>query len=145
MKTSTAIIAALGIGAGVTAYTYYKGAYNLKFEFNSLALQGNQVMIQLRVINPSAVFTYPVPRLFLNAYDKAGNYFGVIYSSQMQWITPGMGFITAYSVPNLQAIAQGLASVIVPGATLELFLKGHISIGNTFIPVTIPISQTINF
>lgn len=145
MKTGTAIIAALGVGVGVTAYNYYKGAYSLKFEFNSLAIQGNQVMIQLRVINPSRFFTYPIPRLFFNVYDKAGNYFGVLYSSQAQWVSPGMGFVTAYTVPNLQAIVQSLAALIVPGANLELNLTGHITIGNRAIPVTIPINQSINF
>lgn len=145
MKTGTAIVFAItGILGGVSfvGWKYYQGIYKLHYGFNNVGIQGNQVWVELVVDNPTR-YSYPVPMLFFNVYDANGNYYGVVYSNVLQWVRPGVNSVRAYLVPNTNTLIASLVELLVPGAELNLFLDGTITVGGKALPLQIPIHQTL--
>lgn len=131
--------------AGLTAYNYYNGFKALQFAFYNIQFQGNELIVSLQVRNPSNWFVYPVPELFLNVYNKQGQYLGVVYSKELQYIRPGVSVIFAHSVLNIQTVIQSVAAMFTPGTNIELSLIGYATVGGRSIALNIPVSQSINF
>lgn len=142
MKLGTALLLAGAIGLTVTGINYYQGIYTFEYGFGSIGLVGEQTVLDLVVNNPTR-WTYPVPMLFFNVYDKDANYYGMVSSSDLQWIKPGVNRIRTYEVLNTQGIVASLVSLIVPGAALDLTLDGTLTAANTQIHLTIPVHQTL--
>lgn len=131
------------VGIGIYSMRYYKGIYKLNYSIIGLGIQGQQWHIELGIYNPTN-FTYPVPGVFFNVYDKAGNYLGVVYSNVMQYVHPGANKIDAYLVANLAATITALVSALLPSEPLELLLDGYLQIAGEAIKLQIPITQKLS-
>lgn len=144
MKAITAIGIVIAVGGGgLYVHRYYKGIDTLQYGLNGLAMQGDEWRVELTVNNPTG-FTYPVPALFFNVYDKAGNYYGPLHSTAMQFIKPGVNYLTAYLVPNFTTIIASLVHALLPGQDLELMFDGYITIAGYPVALKIPITQKLS-
>lgn len=126
----------LFVGVGVGAYAYRRGIDDVVFGLDGfeIAPDGNLV-VRLRVMNPT-VFTYPVPRLIVNAFDDTGSFIGTIINNQFQFI-PGqaISFVRGIVAPSWNNLASLISSIIINQSLPEgLVFHGEIQVG----PVNIP-------
>lgn len=143
MRLGTAILIGVTAAVGITGYSYYSNVYNLQYNIAGVGVAGQNLLIKLVVYNPSR-WSYPVPMLFFNVYDSNGTYWGVINSTQMQWISPGSNTIEAYLVPNLQNFLLSVSQIFSTGSSLELMFDGTITIANTPINLQLPVKSNVS-
>lgn len=133
-----------GIGAGIIyGYAWYRGVYRLEYGLVGLGVQGTQWHVEIGVYNPTG-FTYAVPGISFQAYDKNGAFLGLIYQSNIQIIRPGTNKLDAFLAPALAGIINTIVSAAIPGQPLELMLKGNLQVGNQNIYLEIPITQKLS-
>lgn len=142
MNTATKIVLAGGVLAAVGAYSYYRNLNNLQFQVNGVTVDNlNRIGVTIMVGNPSAFWSYPVPRLIINVMDANGAYLGTMVSEQLQWIRPGASTLQAWILPEFTSLANLLSALITGANTLNAFnLNGVALVGNYQITFT----QNIN-
>lgn len=142
------VIALAGLtGIGLYAYGYYRGLDNLQYKFAGIsninvANNGNAVLLTvgIEVFNPSR-FTYPVPSMYFDIYDNAGNYLGRALNQNIQLAPPGYSYIMADLVANIQQSSQLLINYALGKFTsIDLQLVGGIQFGRITIPLNLNIT-----
>ena len=126
--TSTTKILLIGGGAAlVGGILYRQGINNLQFSIdNYLPGPDGTLQVRLRVFNPNRFFGYPVPRVFVVAYDSHQNMIGTIVNNQMQWINAnGTSFIYGTVTPQWQNLVSIISCVGALFQIVTLFLDSN--------------------
>jgi hypothetical protein len=138
MKTGTKQLLFAGAAAvGVGAYFYRDGINHLQFGIDGYTTAPDGTMqMRIRVVNPSKVFGYPVPKMIVNAFDNSGSFAGTVINHQLQYIPAnGVSYIYGTVMPNYQNLAQIIANVITGGSLpTGLNFHGEIIVGRIKIP-----------
>lgn len=139
MKTE-AIIATGVVGVGITAFFYRNGINHLQFGIDGYVPgPDGSIQMRIKVTNPSALFGYPVPEMFVVVYDSNDNIVGTILNKQLQWISSnGISYIYGTVQPNYQNLVSIITSLIQNGGALptNLTFDGQIRVGRILIPFT---------
>lgn len=141
MKTGTKIFWGVVIGGGIIGgIAYRRGIDDLVFSLDGFetAPDGVNLMVRIRVWNPSRFFSYPVPRLIVNAFDSGGSFLGTILNTQWQSIPAGReSFIFGIVQPSIEGLVNLIMGIIDTQQMPEgLVFDGEIQIWKINIPFT---------
>jgi len=140
MKTGHKLLLAGAAAAGVGAYFYRQGINHLQFSVDGYVPGPDTgILMRIKVVNPSAVFGYPVPEMFVVVYDSNDNIVGTILNKQLQWIAANrVSYIYGTVQPNYQNLVNIITGLITSGGTLPtgLTFDGTIRVGRIQIPFT---------
>lgn len=136
--TKKIIVASLIGGVVVGGYAYRKGIDRLIFSLDGFesAPDGVNLMVRLRVWNPNRFFSYPVPRLIVNAFDNTGSFLGTIINQQWQSIPAGReSFIYGIVQPSWEGLVNLILGIIdSQSMPTGLIFDGEIQVWKINIP-----------
>ena len=135
MKKPFILFAAGGVAATLlSGMSYYSGLNNLQFiGITNVNYTGAKLTVKIAIHNPSN-WSYPVPVLYFDVFDAEGTYFGYIENRVLQWIKPGDNLIEATLVPQLQAMLDTVAGMLLNESGNSLMFDGNINIASINFP-----------
>lgn len=140
MTTTNKILLGSAAALGVGAFFYRSGINHLQFGIDGYVPgPDGSIQMRIKVTNPSALFGYPVPEMFVVVYDSSDNIVGTILNKQLQWISSnGTSYIYGTVQPNYQNLVSIITSLIQNGGALptNLTFDGQIRVGRILIPFT---------
>lgn len=136
MKTSTKIFLGLAGIAALGAYTYRQGLDNLQYGIGNVIISGERIGLQIVVFNPSRLYAYPVPEMFLNIFDSSSNYIGSVKSDSLQVIQAnGYSILQTWILPDYNSLINLFSTLVTSQNLTGFIIHGALKIAGQQIEV----------